>query len=106
MVGIAVDSIRLSNSPSGGDEKLVLGSADTNLDQDDILPSISNSDSDVVVSMISGRTIESKSLSLFFDMASSERGRAQVFAVGSGHDWVTADLDGRSNGRGGARLST
>ncbi len=55
MVGIAVDRIRLSNSPSGGDKKLVLGSADTNLDQDEILPSISNSDSDVdelVVSMI------------------------------------------------------
>ena len=101
---------------------MVLGRADTNLDQDEILPSISNSNSDsdvdrlgvvsscassdaeeflltnnVVSIIIFGSMFESQSL-LFDNMVSS---------VGSGREWDnTADLNGSSNGRGGARLST
>jgi hypothetical protein len=49
MVGMAVDRIRLSNSDDADveDAKFVLGNADTNLDQEDILPSISNNSVDV-----------------------------------------------------------
>ena len=49
MVGMAVDRIRLSNSDDADveDAKFVLGNADTNLDQEDILPSISNNSIDV-----------------------------------------------------------
>ena len=43
MVGMAVERIRPSNS-SGG-ENFLLGNDATNLDQDEILPSMSNSDS-------------------------------------------------------------
>ena len=44
-----MDRIRLSNSDDADveDAKFVLGNADTNLDQEDILPSISNNSVDV-----------------------------------------------------------
>lgn len=123
IVGIAVERMRLSNSLlSDDDENLVLGNAETNLDQEEILPSMSNSNEFAAVMsvLIGSESIMLESFSLSDILISSERGLRALDVLllrdgggssgGHGHESETAvaedDLVRNNCGGASSRLST
>ena len=123
IVGIAVERMRLSNSLlSDDDENLVLGNAETNLDQEEILPSMSNSNEFAAVMsvLIGSGSIMLESFSLSDILISSERGLRALDVLllrdgggssgGHGHESETAvaedDLVRNNCGGASSRLST
>lgn len=122
IVGIAVERMRLSNSLlSDDDENLVLGNAETNLDQEEILPSMSNSNEFAAVMsvLIGSGSIMLESFSLSDILISSERGLRALDVLllrdgggssgGHGHESETAvaedDLVRNNCGGASSRLS-
>jgi len=114
--------MRLSNSLlSDDDENLVLGNAETNLDQEEILPSMSNSNEFAAVMsvLIGSGSIMLESFSLSDILISSERGLRALDVLllrdgggssgGHGHESETAvaedDLVRNNCGGASSRLS-